>query len=323
MKQRILYGVEDSCYLDRSSSIVYLSFDKDDANRSARLAADVDSDDELEDNEESNNVRDLYHSRFSHRYDESVSIVQTLAFDLNDPIRYPVYNDYESYNLLHTDENRISPVMISIDNHLKEASKGVLRDFLGKNNIIIDKSNNFVVSKLDKKDLIMAVIDLMKYESKESIIIKLQAAQNKRIEGVDKVSKTKRGTAKCSLTDEYFIHGELRVCFDVYNRRDQETMATKWCKFDTFFNYSIEELHKLIIKKKLCKEKIRIIVPNSIQGLKFDDLPAIESLSESEVEKVNQALVLFHKNNTIDVNIKRSYEDNDDKENLTMKKICV
>ena len=327
MKHRVLYGVEDGNYTMDRVEICHLTWDIKDANSDAK---DRSGDYFDKDNEFSlGNDPDLYCSAFNYQFGGGTAIISTLKFDLTETERFPVGTNWQTYK--HTDENIKHPNTISIDSQLeRDASKTVLRNFLESNGIKLTKKT-IDPAKLKKIDLIMAIIDLMKFESNDKILEKLNQAQNKSMEVFDRtifLSKAIRTTAKCILTDEKFIEGELRVGFYVINFREPSKMMTKWCKFDDFFNIPKNKLIELIKKKKLCKENINVIVPNTIDNLMFDDKPVLasSSLSQLEIDKVKQSLIEYH--NNIDINnsnndIKRSLDNDDDNNDNVSKKICL
>jgi hypothetical protein len=320
--QRVLYGVENSNYSAYKSEICYLTFDKKDANLHAEcMTGDYQSRDHHDDLV--NNDSDLYSSVFNYDFGGGTALINVIKFDLADLSRYPVgTDDYMKY--IHNPENGERPTTISIDSHLeRDTTKSTLRKFLEENGIVISKRFNLDAAKFTKRDMIMAIIDLMKFESKANIIEKLKAIQNKPIEVFDRkifISKTVRATAKCILTDEKFQTGELRVGFNVINFREPNKMMTKWCKYDAFFNVPKHQLMELVKRRKLCKESINIIVPTTIENLMFDDKPALTSLSQSEIEQVKLSLLEYHNINdsskNVDVvDIKRSYDGGDGEEN--------
>lgn len=226
----------------------------------------------------------------------------------------------------HNNENEKFPSKISIDSQLEmDTSKSTLRKFLEENGIVISKRYNLDPAILTKRDMIMAIVDLMKFESKANIIEKLQALQNKPIEVFDRnifLSKAVRATAKCILTDEKFQVGELRVGFNIVNFREPNKMMTKWCKFDEFFKIPKQQLMELIKRRKLFKENINIIVPTTIDNLMFDEEPALKSLSQSEIEQVKQSLLAYQNLNSTNVDIKRQYDAEENDENVS-KKRCL
>ena len=325
--QRVLYGVENSNYSAYKSEICYLTFDKKDANLHAEcMTGDYQWRDHHDDLV--NNDSDLYSSVFNYDFGGGTALINVIKFDLADLKRYTVGTDCMSY--IHNPENGECPTKISIDSHLEmDTTKSTLRKFLEENGIVISKRFNLDPAKLSKRDMIMAIIDLMKFESKDNIIEKLKAIQNKPVEVFDRnifISKTVRATAKCILTDEKFQVDELRVGFNVVNFREPSKMMTKWCKYDEFFNIPRHQLMELLKRRKLCKESINIIVPTTIENLMFDDKPALKSLSQSEIEQVKQTLLEYHNINdssnindtskNVDVvDIKRSYDGGDGEEN--------
>ena len=262
---------------------------------------------------------DLYNSVFNYEFGGGTALVNVIKFDLTDSRRYPVgTNDYMKY--VHDNEKGERPSKISIDSHLEmDTNKSTLRKFLEENGIVLSKRLNLDPAKFSKHDMIMAIIDLMKFESKDNIIEKLKAIQNKPVEVFDRnifISKTVRTTAKCILTDEKFQAGEKRVGFNVINFREPSKMMTKWCKYDEFFKIPKHQLMELIKRRKLCKESINIIVPTTIENLMFDDEPALKSLSQTEIEQVNRSLLEYHNiNGSSSVDIKRPYDGVDGEEN--------
>lgn len=324
MKHRILYAVEDANYTADRVAICNLTWDKEDAVLDAQCRSGrygwKDNEDEF-----GNEFGDEFSTIFNYGGGAGTAIISTLKFDLTDEGRFPVGTNWQTYR--HTDESKKVPSKISIDSQIeRDTSKTELRKFLESNGIKLSKTT-VDPAKLKKIDMVMAIIDLMKFEPVGNILEKLNVAQNKSNEAFDRtifLSKTIRTTAKCILTEEKFIAGELRVGFNVINFREPDKMMTKWCKFDEFFNLPSYKLHDLVKKKKLSKENINVIVPSAIENLMFDDKPALDSLSQSEIDRVKQALIIYqnlgeNSSKTGSVDIKRPLE-NDENENENVSK---